>query len=74
MINLYWILVKKRQVKTCCSKHDDVKIGMQDICCVVRLKQRAATGEAEKQTRRRGRRDQNLKVPGSMLGHMACTP
>ena len=60
-------------MKICCSESDDIKIGLQDVCCDVKVKQRVATGEAAKDTRRRGRRDQNIDVPGSMFGLLACT-
>ena len=57
----------KRQVKTCYSECDAIKNGMQDVCFDNRGKQSAATGEGAKKTRRRkrGRRDQNINVPGS---------
>ena len=67
MINFYLIAVRKRQVKTYYSECDYVKNGLQDVCCDNKAKQRADTGEAAKETRRRtrSRRDQNINVPGS---------
>ena len=49
-------------MKTCYSECDGIKNGLQDVCCDVKAKRRAATGEAAKETRRRTRRrrDQNI--------------